>query len=342
MFDPSDPDYTEDEAYGVAFVAEALQCLSPRLGARWHVRTRDGRTFGLSVDDVETAVAEADVFLNVSGACRLRDAYLRCDRTLLIDTDPGWNHFVKFPRSLAGEDDAAHPFTRHDAFFTYAENLGRAGCSLPDFGLPWRPTRPPVVLDRWRPRGRGDRWTTVMSWANYTEPLVDADGIEYGAKDWEFPVVEPLPHRVGATLEIAAGGIRPPVDRWRALGWSVVDSTAISRTVDDYRSYIEGSRGELSVAKNVYVATGSGWFSCRSACYLAAGRPVVLQDTGFSDHLPVGNGLLCFTTTKEAATAIETVEADLAQHGEAAREVAVEHLAADRVLGDLLNTAGVS
>lgn len=343
MLDPSDPHYTtENPAYGIAFLTGALRSLSPTLASRWHVRTPDGRTFGMTADELNATVAEADVFLNVSGACRLTDAYLPSPRKVLIDTDPGWNHFVTFPRSLAGHDGDAAPFTRHDTFLTYAENLGRPQCRLPDFGLRWLPTRPPVVVDRWTADGPGERWTTVLSWANYSRQVVDDDGVEYGSKDHEFPIVEDLPNYVQAPLELAAGGVKPPIDRWRERGWSVVDSTMISRTLDDYRDYIQRSRGELSVAKNVYVATRSGWFSCRSACYLAAGRPVVLQDTGFSDHLPVGKGLLAFSTTDEAVQAIEAVEADPAGHGEGARALAVEHLAADRILGDLLDAAGVT
>lgn len=180
-----------------------------------------------------------------------------------------------------------------------------------------------------------------MSWANYTQPIHDDEGNEYGSKDREFPLIEHLPQRVSVPLEVAVGGVHPPVDHWRALGWNVVDSTSVSRTVDDYRRYVQRSRGELSVAKNVYVATASGWFSCRSACYLAASRPVILQDTGFSAHLPVEKGLLSFRTVHEAGRAIAAVEADYEGHAEAARTLAKDHLAAERVLSDLLDAGGV-
>jgi hypothetical protein len=157
----------------------------------------------------------------------------------------------------------------------------------------------------------------------------------------EFKRVEDLPSRTLASLEVAAGGTRPPCERWRSLGWSVVDSTAVSETAETYRDYILGSRGEFSVAKNVYVATRSGWFSCRSVCYLAAGRPVVVQDTGFSELLPTGLGLLAFSTPEEAVSGIASVEADYPAHQTAARALACTHFDADLVLSEMLDRIGL-
>jgi hypothetical protein len=342
MWDPTDPDYAENPEYGVAFAAESLKTLSPEEEIPWHVRARDGRTFGITRDELLDAVAEADVFLNVSVACQLREEYLAARNKIAIDTDPAWNHYTKFPQSLQRDGDGGiAAVTRHDAFFTYAENVAEPDCPLPSFGVDWTATRPPVVLDLWAPEPPAERWTTVLSWANFTEKVVSPEGAEYGSKEREFPMIEELPARSPAPLEIAAGGVNPPYLLWRDQGWHVVDSTSISRTADDYRHYIQQSRGELSVAKNAYVATRTGWFSCRSACYLAASRPVILQDTAFSRSLPTGEGLLTFTSTNEALTALRDVESDYERHCSAARNVATEHLASDRVLGDLLNRAGV-
>lgn len=174
-----------------------------------------------------------------------------------------------------------------------------------------------------------------------TPEAITHQGVEYGTKEMEFARVEELPRKSGARMEVAVGGADPPRDRWRSLGWSVVDSQAVSVTPDDYRAYIRRSRGEFSVAKNVYVATGSGWFSCRSVCYLAAGRPVVVQDTGFSQCIPTGRGLFAFSDLDGAARGVEAVERDYAAHREAAREVARTHFDSDRVLGDLLWRVGL-
>ena len=329
-YDPDARDYGEKADYGARFLGETLAAWAPSM--RWHVRAMDGTTYGLPADELHALVAEADVFLNVSNGCVLRDEYLPSKRKVLVDTDPGWNHFVKFPRHDA--------FRRHDHFFTYAERIGSADCPLPDFGLEWHPTRPPAVLDLWAPRPPAERWTTVLTWDNYRRPI-EHDGVEYGSKEPEFARIRDLPSQTGATLEIAAGGVDPPRDDWTARGWSVIDSHRVSTTVDEYAEYVCGSRGELSVAKNVYVATRSGWFSCRSVCYLAAGRPAVLQDTGFSERVPCGEGLLAFAGAESAAAALAEVEADYDAHAAAARAVAEEHFASDRVLGDMLERIGV-
>ena len=178
-----------------------------------------------------------------------------------------------------------------------------------------------------------------MTWDNFRQPI-EHHGITYGTKELEFPKVELLPRRVSSAFELAVGGAEPPVAHWRTLGWSVASSEAISKTVDDYRAYIERSRGEFSVAKNVYVATRSGWFSCRSVCYLAAGRPVVTQDTGFSAVIPTGHGLFGFSNLEEAISAVQSVEAEYRNHQTAAIELAQSCFASDRVLTKMLDIIG--
>ncbi|HEV2754762.1 MAG TPA: glycosyltransferase family 1 protein [Actinomycetota bacterium] len=339
-YDPRTGLYSDDPSYGVDFLGASLEALSPALGRRWHFRAADDSTYGMPAEEMAEAVATADVFVNVSGGCLLRDEYLACRRKVLIDTDPGWNHFVIFPRLDARAAAGGRGFREHDFFFTYAERIGRPGCELPELGIAWHPTRPPVVSGCWAPEPPGQKWTTVMSWDNYRKP-VEHGGRSYGSKGPEFERIERLPELVDVELELATGGVRPPVDRWRSLGWTLVDSQEVSLTPDVYRSYVQSSRGEFSVAKNIYAATGSGWFSCRSACYLAAGRPVVLQDTGFSESIPAGKGVLAFRTLDEAVRAIEAVEADYDAHSDAAREVALQHLDSDVVLSDMLERLGL-
>src|SRR5262245_36400422 len=151
-YDPDRRVYDENCSYGVAFLARSLAELAPGLERRWHFRGPDGTTAGMGAGEFEKVVAGADLFLNVSGGCLLRDAYMASRRKVLIDTDPGRNHFVNYPREDAGGGwPGAHGFRGHDHFFTYAERLGKPDCPLPDFGLRWQPTRPPVVLDCWHP-----------------------------------------------------------------------------------------------------------------------------------------------------------------------------------------------
>jgi hypothetical protein len=339
-YDPRRGLYTEDFSYGVEFLQDSLASLSPALADRWFVRGFDGTPFGAREVDVPDLVAGADIFLNVSGGCVLREEYLPNRCKILIDTDPGWNHFVVFPRDRVPA--GACGFRAHDVFTTYAGLIGRPECALPTFGLEWHPTRPPVVADRWHARPPGECWTTVLSWGNNYGREFEHGGATYGSKEPEFMKIESLPGRVTAKLEVAAGGLEPPVERWRSLGWSVRDSDTVSATLGDYQCYVEGSRGEFSVAKNAYVATGSGWFSCRSACYLAAGRPVVVQDTGFSELLDTGTGLVPFSDLNGAASALTAIERDYDEHSQAARAIAEEQFDAAVVLGELLERAGVA
>lgn len=340
-YDPVRQTADDDASYGVNFLASALRRFSPSLDSRWHFRSRNGAHYGMPVEEVNQLFRSCDIFLNVSGGTLLRDTYLRAKRKVLLDTDPGWNHFLNFPRWDANPGwQQTAGYRAHDHFFTYAACIQKRGCRLPDMGLKWFPTRPPVALEKWGNHVIGDRWTTVMTWDTYRHPLKH-DGLSYGSKELEFPKIENLPTAVPFRLEIAAGGKDPPRERWLDIGWEVVDSETISRTPDLYRDYIIGSRGEISVAKNVYVATHSGWFSCRSTCYLAAGRPVIVQDTGFSEIIPSGEGLLTFTNFEEAAEAFRRVESDYPRHQAAARKIAEEHFSADIVLTDMLTRVGV-
>jgi hypothetical protein len=341
VYVPSTRKFELNPDYGAAFIQESLASFSETLGKRWHFRSAEGRTYGMSEADFADVGREADVLLNVSGATLLRDAYRRCRRKVFIDTDPGWNHFRTLPlwddKPL---DERPLGFRSHDYFFTFAERIHERDCPLPHFGLEWHPTRHPVLADGWTSLGLGERYTTLMSWNTYRKP-VEGAGVRYGAKEVEFEKVEGLPRRHPALgLEVAVNGDAPR-ERWQELGWSVVDGAVVSRTAQTYHDYVAGSRGELSVAKNIYVATRSGWFSGRSACYLAAGRPVILQDTGYSQFLPVGEGLLTFTNIDEASAALERVESNYALHARRAREIAEGYLGAERVLGDLLSVVGL-
>lgn len=328
-----------DGSYAAAFLDRELALLSPTLSRRWHFRSGDGTLHGMSADELDDVLADADLFLNVSGSCVLRERYVHSRNKVLIDTDPGTNHFEVFPRAHRRRQTGKHGFgySHHDHFFTYATLIGDPLCPLPMLDMPWRTTRPPVVIDEWDSSGTGTAWTTVLTWDPYRRRRIHNGDESYGGKAEEFWRISHLPTLVDAEFEVALGGISPPVRRLEQRGWRVLPSTRVSSSSRDYRSYIEASRGEFSVAKNVYVATYSGWFSCRSVCYLAAGLPVVVQDTGFSSWLPVGEGLHVFTNVEEAAAAIKAVEADYDAQRAAALRVAEEHFAAEVVIGDLLS-----
>lgn len=255
---------------------------------------------------------------------------------VLVEQDPGYTHL------WATEGDARGVFGEHDVHFTVGVNVGTERCRLPTSGVEWRAIHNPVVLDWWRPGApvERDRFTTVTSWRDYG--YLEWEGRLLGPKVEQFEQLLELPRHSGEQIELVVDLDEQDPDRARLIdhGWRLESPSAVA-TPERYRGYIEGSLGELSVAKGGYVGTHSGWFSDRSACYLAAGRPVVLQATGFEEVLPTGEGLFAFSALDEAAEAMGRIRADYPRHSRAAREVAREHLDSDRVLPRLLDAAGV-
>jgi hypothetical protein len=201
--------------------------------------------------------------------------------------------------------------------------------------MPVVPELWPANPDRVKP---GSPWSTVMTW-NVFKGKLEYRGVEYRGKAEEFPKIADLPRRFGRPFRIAVGGTEAPLGDLAAQGWAVEDGPAATLSPQDYQDYIAASRGEISVAKNVYVALKTGWFSTRSACYLAASRPVVVQDTGFSRILPTGRGLHAFSTADEAAAAIKAVEADYENEMRAARDISIAHFDARQVLSRLIEDA---
>lgn len=343
LYDPIAATYVEDGRAHAAYLAGVLERFVP--GVRWSLRDAREVHHGLAEDAVARFCRSADLFLNVSGSCWLRDAYRQARHTVYLDTDPGYDHAkleaVERGDASVSEAHSVALLRAHDCVFTYAEAIGTPECRLSSCGLGWRRTRPPVLLDQWRVAAVAPaaRYTTVMSWKT-DERLPLLGGVRYRGKDVELLSCAELPGFTRAPLEIALAG-DGPADELRRRGWSVVDARTVSATPEAYRDYLIASRGEWSVAKNVYVATRSGWFSGRTACYLALGRPAVVQDTGFSRRLPVGRGLLAFDDVSAAAAALDDVESDYERHREAARAIAESEFDARVVLARLCRDAGL-
>jgi len=345
VYDPVRQTFTDDITGNVRYLVDALGTTGAP-DAPFSVRGPDGTRHGLGEAAVRRFCRSADLFLNVSGSCWLRDEYRGARRTAYLDSDPGYTQakLLAKERGIASEDDlfSVDLIHHHDRFLTFAEHVGRPGCLVPAGGLPWIPTRQPVVLEHWPYHfdPAAGRFTTVMSWkTDISLPMID--GVRYGGKDVEFTRFIDLPRRTRAPLEVALAG-EAPRDRLRAHGWHVVGAPERSATMESYRSYLRRARGEWSVAKNVYVALDTGWFSCRSAVFLALGKPVVVQDTGWSRYYPTGEGLFAFRTAEQAVAALEAVEADYRRHCEAARAVAEDSFAAEKVLTRLLTDCGVA
>jgi hypothetical protein len=298
-------------------------------------------------------LATADLLINISGTLKRPQDYRRVKRLVYIDSDPVFTQ-VKF---ACGLKKFRRRLDAHDVHFTFGEGLASAGL-VPATGHRWRPTRQPILLSDWNPsKPHREIYTTVMSWTSY-KPLKYSRQ-SYAQKDVEFRRFMNLPREAGTCLEVALSGIHhanwevadntrdwdatntpmKPSASLTGAGWRIVNPNTVCGDLDSYRRYIESSKGEWSVAKNGYVVGQSGWFSCRSACYLAAGRPVVVQDTGFRKVLPVGEGILPFTNLEEAAEGIRNVEGDYPRHSKAARELAEEYFDSDRVLNRLIEEA---
>jgi hypothetical protein len=338
-YHPRENTLVESAAYSVEYIGNFFARYAPELARRWHYRHLRKETFGLAESEFRDFAKFADLFLNVSAANVVPEPLGPSCLTAFLDTDPGANQIRLSPGSSPERHEWWRTeFGRYDRHLTYAENIGQNDCFVPDLGVRWITTRMPIVLDLWRGRPsppRGAPWSTVVTWHNFQDPLVYR-GREYGGKNVEFEKIIPLPRLTKVPLKLALGG-GGPAERLRAEGWIVVDGPTATRTPEDYTNLIAGSRGEISTAKNVYVAMRTGWFSCRTACYLAAGRPAVVQDTRFSKYIPSGKGLFAFGTVDEAALAIEAIESDYDRHAKAAAEIATEYFDSDRVLNRMLD-----
>ena len=326
------------------------------LGERWAYRfpTRP-QWFGLSDKRRGEVISSADLLINVSGSLEHPGNYRNAGRLAYVDTDPVFTQ-IKIER---GETDFASRVAAHDVHFTFGESLRE-----PFAGYDWLPTRQPVALDEWSaPEAARPTFTTVMNWTSY-EPIV-YESKTYGQKDAEFIKFLDLPARVAPLkLEVALSNIEhvnwateniemPPSARdliannpsltprelLAASGWNVVNAAEVCGNLDLYRDYVRGSMAEWSIAKHGYMVGRPGWFSDRSACFLAAGRPVVVENTGIDSVLPLGRGILAFDTAPEAVEAIREVAADTVMHGSAARDIAHEYFDSGVVLTSLLDRA---
>ncbi|MGE0159903.1 MAG: hypothetical protein AB7T31_10880 [Gemmatimonadales bacterium] len=327
VYDPDQDAISTDPSYGTRYIHAALEPFG--LGDRWSFVNYDGIHHGISREAVRAYCADADLYVNLSGGSWFwRDEYARIPRRVFVDSDPVFTQLA----IAKGERWYVDFFRGFDRLFTFGANIGTPACDVPTSGFEWTPTWQPVVIDLWSTRcaPERDRFTTLMTWKN--QSFADVDG----GKDREFLAFLDLPARTSARFELAVNGPREMLEEH---GWSPVEAMRVSRSLWDYRDFIRGSKAEFGVAKHAYVSRRSGWFSDRTECYLAAGRPAIVQDTGWSDHLPSGTGLVGFSTVDEALAGLASVQGDYATHARRAGEIAREHFDAARVLPGFLEAA---
>lgn len=299
------------------------------------------QTVGLPYEDLQKIARQSDLLINISG--KLRDAALTepIGIRVYVDLDPG---FTQLWHSVQGLD--MH-FAGHTHFVTVGQAIGLPGCAVPPCGRAWIPTLPPVVLEYWPPRENEesgcDGLTTVANWRGYGS--IEHQGIFYGQKAHSLRPLIRLPTLSTEKYTLALA-IHPAEEQdltaLHTNGWHLLDPSQVAGTPASYRRFIQGSKAEIGIAKSGYVAANCGWFSDRSVCYLASGRPVLAQETGFSQFLPVGQGLFAFKTMDDVLVSLETLRQDYQRHRRAARALAEEYFDSDKVLNRLLACIGVA
>ena len=337
--------------YAVNHVARVMSAHG--LQDQWAYQSRlSDRTFGLSETQVSNAFENADALVNLTGSTQLFEEHARVPVRIYLETDP------VLPQIEVAQDDRKRIdlLSAHTHHFTYGENLGAPDCGVPVTRFEYLPIRQPVVLDWWTGDARSGStlnghpqnrpyFTTIAKWRQPGKDI-DWNGETYSwSKHVEFLKFIDLPRRTEQEFELALAWQdekdQEAIPQLRSHGWRIIDAISLSLDTAPYREYILRSRGEFTVAKDQNIRLRSGWFSDRSACYLAAGKPVVTQDTAFGNILPVGRGLFAFRNMEDILTAINTIESDYDQHSRAAREIAQEYFAAEKILRSLIERVGL-
>jgi hypothetical protein len=313
---------------------------------RWAYRDEaSGKCFGLPEKEVLEIARTADVFVNISCSTVMREEYATIPARILIDSDPMFTQIqmLSEQKFTPGKANLNEAIAAHNFLFTFGENIGSADCRLPTCDLDWKATRQPICLKYWKPSlpDKNAPLTTVMNWT--AAKNLEYEGETWGQKDVEFLKFIDLPTKVlqpafavgvGQTGGTEANSF--PFETAQKAGWQIMNPELCAENWLDYKSFIEKSFGEFSVAKETYIKAKTGWFSCRSACYLASGRPVVTQETGWSKFIPTGEGLFAFSNETEAIEAIREVRENITKHSLCARQIAEDYFDSKKVLSRML------
>ena len=319
---------SSDPSHGITYMQRVFDRHDPSI--EWCYLGEDGTARGMPPEKLAQICRECDLYISLSNLNWIPELE-HCRRRVVVDTDPVFTQIGAL--GLGG------PFTNYHVLFTYGENVHRANCTMPTRGYRWRPTRQPVVLDLWTssPPPADGPITTVMNWTPL-EP-VKYEGRVFGQKDQEFEPFFSLPRTIELPMEMAVNAPAQVRNRLKEGGWTLRDPLKVTHDPWTYQQFLRDSRAEFCVAKHGYVSTRCGWFSDRTSAYLATGRPAVVQDTGFSDFLPCGEGLMAWRNAAEAMAGIRRVVADAEKHGRAARKIVEEYFDAKRVLTELLTAS---
>ena len=334
-----------DCSYSIDYLRSAMNYFG--LGDRWAYRDEvTGKYFGMDEKRVKAVCQSADVFINISCSTYMREEYLNIPKRVLIDSDPMFTQIQYLSQQMftPGTSGLKQMIEHHNYHFTFGENIGSHDCLIPSCGLNWQTTRQPVCLNKWKTTpsslNKSAVFSTLMNWS--AGKKLSYNNTEWGQKDVEFNKVLQLPqHLADVQLAIVVNktlskDYAAQKKLMKKNGWTILDPEKTAGNWLSYQQFIETSFGEFSVAKETYVKANTGWFSCRSACYLAAGRPVVTQDTGWSKFIPEGHGLHCFQTMEEAIEAVQYIITNPLKEIKAAREIAEEYFDSKKVLHSML------
>jgi hypothetical protein len=318
------------------------------LGNKWAYRDiASGKSFGLTDEEILKVCSTADIFINISCSTYMRDEYAKIPVRVLIDSDPMFTQ-IQYAIEMKQASESKNWNTKllletHNYLFTFGENIGKKDCKIPELNFKWHTTRQPVCLNHWQDNRsvNGNAFTTVMNWSGRKQLLYKNE--KWGQKDIEFNKFKTVPSEISEEkFEVV---INIPENKqmyfrseeYEVFGWKILKPDPIVSTISGYQEFIKKSFAEFSVAKETYVKSKSGWFSCRSACYLASGKPVITQDTGWTNFIPSGKGLFAFSDINEIKDAAKQIRSDLKLHSEGALEIANDFFDSNKVLTDLLS-----
>ncbi len=340
-YDPLQNTVTDDCSYAVHHISRCMEHID--LPNKWAFRLadREGACWGLSEPELRELYGSCDALLNIVGATDLREEHLSSRLRVYVQSDP----VISELRLARGDLHTKSAFNNHDTIFTYGENYGAEDCGVPLNGIEYKKTRQPIDLTKWPMTYNPDAsyFTTIGNYRQIGEDIEYNGKIYRWSKHHEWEKFIDLPKRTSQKFEVALK-ITDPVDHnmLEENGWKVISPFEMSLDIfGSYMNFIRGSRAEWTVAKDQNVNLRSGWFSERDACYLASGKPVVAQDTGFSKFIPTGNGLFAFNTIEESLDAIEKINDSYAMHCKAAREIAEEYFDSRKIASRLLKDVGL-
>ena len=338
-------DQWDDCSFGVEYLKKAMEDVG--LKNRWAYRdVASGKIFGMTESEFTELCGSADVLINVSSSLFFREEYQKIPVKMLIDTDPMFTQYQYHVKMEKGGKEARASkeyMHAHDLFFTFGLNIGKPDCRIPQFDFNWHTTKKPIILKSWEqslslPPQYG--FTSVMNWIE--RPDFEYEGEMWGQKNKEYQKFYDVPVVSGEKFEMI---INRPKDKATAdsmeflqsRGWHVLSPDHLISDMQHYKTFVQSSLAEFSITKETYIKSVSGWFSGRSAVYLASGRPVITQDTGWSSYIPAGEGVIPMHDCQSAVEAVKDIRGNYEKHSKAALNIAHEYFDSNKVLGDILN-----